>query len=465
MNLLDFKQFDDPQQMGLLALAAGLMAPGRNPGVAGIGESLSSGLMSGVQGYTSARDALAKRAMAQAQLEHQRAQMAQAAEQLGMERKKFGWAEEDRGRSRETTAAIEGYLRNLDPTGAKLAEYRLDPKSFVERNFQKKPGIANLDPKDFTAESWAKYVDGGQNDTTLLRPRTKVDWVNGVAVDPYGTAPGTVGPQDVTKPIVRGANGLPAVNPLAAAWESRDSPFGIDSNGNPVPNKAAQDFAIRRATAGAATVSMGAPFAAIPPGSDTPQMFQPGNRPGVAPVPLGLAPAKDPLKPIPPTQMEAISGNRAALAKIDEATRLINERPGSLGIQNALPDSVNQRVDPRGVDARAAIADVAGQKFHDLSGAAITASEAERLRPYIPSASDSPATAIKKLQRLRQEYANTLSQQESAYGKDQGYKPAPQWKPPSKQFDVDGSKVIGVLNPADGSYYVTRGGKKYRIEE
>ena len=458
MNLLDFKQFDDPQQMGLLSLAAGLMAPGRNPGVAGFGESLSNGLMSGMQGYTTARDALAKRAMAQAQLAHQQAQME-------MERKKFGWEEGDRTRAEATRGAIEGYLRNLDPTGAKLAEYRLDPKSFVERNFPKKPGISNLDPKDYTPESWAAFIRSGQEDTTTLRPRTKMDNINGVATNLYDTPAGTVLPQDPTRPIIRGANGRPAVNPLAAAWESRDSPFGIDANGNPVPNKQAQDFAIRKATAGAATVSMGAPFAAIPPGGDTPQMYQPGNRPGVAPVPLGLTPAKDPLKPIPPTQMEAISGNRAALAKIDEATRLITERPGSLGIQNTLPDSVNQRVDPRGVDARAALADVAGQKFHDLSGAAITASEAERLRPYIPSASDSPATALKKLSRLRQEYANTLAQQESAYGKDQGYKPPPQWKAPSKQFDVDGQKVIGVLNPADGSYYVTRGGKKYRIEE
>lgn len=458
MNLLDFQQFDDPQQMGLLSLAAGLMAPGRYPGAAGFGESLSNGLMSGMQGYAAARDALAKRALAQAQLAHQQAQME-------MERKKMGWEESDRGRADAQRAAIEGYLRNLDPTGAKLAEYRLDPKSFVERNFRKPPGISNLDPKDYTPESWASYIQGGQNDTTVLRPRTKMEPINGVATNLYDTPAGTVLPQDPTKPIIRGANGQPAVNQLAAAWESKDDPFTLSGGGQVVPNKAAQDFAIRRATAGAATVSMGAPFAAIPPGSDTPQMFQPGNRPGVAPVPLGLAPAKDPLKPIPPTQMEAISGNRAALAKIDEATRLITERPGSLGMQNALPDSVNQRVDLKGVDARAALADVAGQKFHDLSGAAITASEAERLRPYIPSASDSPATALKKLGRLRQEYANTLAQQESSYSKEQGYKSPPQWKAPSKQFDVDGSKVIGVLNPADGNYYVTRGGKKYRIEE
>lgn len=458
MNLLDFQQFDDPQTMGLLALASGLMAPGRNPGVAGLGESLSQGLMSGAQGYTAAREAQVKRALQQAQLAHQQAQ-------LGMEQKKFGWEEADRGRADASRAAIESYLREMDPTGRKLAEYRLDPKSFAERNFPKQPGISNLDPKDYTPDSWASYITGGQRDTTVLRPRTKVDFVNGVAVDPYTTPPGTIGPQDVTKPIVRGPDGRPAVNPLAAAWESKDEPFMLSGGGQVVPNKPAQDFAIRRATAGAGTVTMTSPFVGVGP-DGTPQLYQAPNRPGGTPQATGLRPPDEKLKSVPPAQMDAISGNRAALAKIDEAARLISERPGSLGMQNALPDSVNQRVDPKGVDARAALADVAGQKFHDLSGAAITASEAERLRPYIPSASDSSATALKKLQRLRQEYENTLKQQEGAYGKEQGYKPLPQWKAPSKQFTLDnGEKVIGVLNPADGNYYVTRGGKKFPVLE
>lgn len=38
--------------------------------------------------------------------------------------------------------------------------------------------------------------------------------------------------------------------------------------------------------------------------------------------------------------------------------------------------------------------------------------------------------------------------------------------PKSKQFTLDdGSKVFGTLDPATGEYYVTRNGKKYRIEE
>jgi hypothetical protein len=78
-------------------------------------------------------------------------------------------------------------------------------------------------------------------------------------------------------------------------------------------------------------------------------------------------------------------------------------------------DPVMQRLDPTGVEARAAIADIAGQRIHDRSGAAVTVGEAERLKPYVPNVTDTPATVKKKLEGFKREYQQM--QQELAGGK------------------------------------------------
>ena len=117
MNLLDFKQFDDPQQMGLLALAAGLMSPGRNPGVAGFGESLSNGLMSGMQGYTTARDALAKRAMAQAQMEAQKAQLDISRGTLDFHNREVKIKEDDAARKQKVLDQLQKDLQQYGLSG------------------------------------------------------------------------------------------------------------------------------------------------------------------------------------------------------------------------------------------------------------------------------------------------------------------------------------------------------------
>ena len=77
-----------------------------------------------------------------------------------------------------------------------------------------------------------------------------------------------------------------------------------------------------------------------------------------------------------------------------------------------LPDEIAERH-----GGSAALADVAGQKFHDLSGAAVSAGEATRLKPYIPSASDSPATAKAKLQQRRKAIASASSRSSVACAK------------------------------------------------
>jgi hypothetical protein len=121
------------------------------------------------------------------------------------------------------------------------------------------------------------------------------------------------------------------------------------------------------------------------------------------------------LRDIPNAQIAAGMDEVSALQKIDNARTLIQSNPGALGAQNALPDFIIQRADPNGVDVRSAIADIASQKFHDLSGAAVTASEAARLKPYLPSVTDTPEAAQKKLEALRKEYQNIYDQRRQQF--------------------------------------------------
>lgn len=118
------------------------------------------------------------------------------------------------------------------------------------------------------------------------------------------------------------------------------------------------------------------------------------------PISGGVAPKSPEMSS---TMREKFAANNTLLSKIDDGIANALERPQSFGAKFFGPDALNQRTDPQGVDARASIASIGSQKFHDLSGAAITISEAPRLQPFIPSVSDTPQAIKAKLNRLRKE--------------------------------------------------------------
>ena len=91
------------------------------------------------------------------------------------------------------------------------------------------------------------------------------------------------------------------------------------------------------------------------------------------------------------------------LGHIDNALDLLKTNPNALGAKTMIPDIALQRIDPEGVATRAAIGGLAAEKVHQLSGAAVTAAEFARLRPYLPAAGDNTETVQKKLQGLRTE--------------------------------------------------------------
>jgi hypothetical protein len=163
-------------------------------------------------------------------------------------------------------------------------------------------------------------------------------------------------------------------------------------------------------------------------------------------------------KDIPPTTLKAIADNRATLAKFDNTiTALENAvKTGSdaLGWKNKLPysEEVRQRTDKEGVPLRAMVSDVGSALFHERSGAAVTATESPRLKPFAPSTDDRPEVALEKLKLLRANVANETNALADMYPSDQGYKPLAPWTSPrSAQPQRQTSPAASPVQAAFGS--------------
>lgn len=136
-------------------------------------------------------------------------------------------------------------------------------------------------------------------------------------------------------------------------------------------------------------------------------------------------------KMIPQTVTKGMQENVDALKQIDRALTALKARPDSVGGVGSTAASMipgvanlqNRFGDPEGTQLRALIADIGSLKIHDRSGAAVTASEFPRLRPFIPSISDDPKTVETKLNNFRAVYDQTLRDATEYYGADNGFKP------------------------------------------
>lgn len=137
----------------------------------------------------------------------------------------------------------------------------------------------------------------------------------------------------------------------------------------------------------------------------------------------------------------------------------INTLPGALGGPNQFQQQTDQ-----------ARRDFVNAVLRKESGAAISQSEFDNAnRQYFPQPGDSPAVIEQKranraleIKTLGLGAGSGTSAIDSAT--QQGKKEGAQIKTPSKQFDVDGGKVLAKLGN-DGNYYVKKGGKTYRVQE
>jgi hypothetical protein len=118
---------------------------------------------------------------------------------------------------------------------------------------------------------------------------------------------------------------------------------------------------------------------------------------------------------IPPKIASGYSANNSAIKQIDDAIKAIEDNPGHLGLRNFVGDTAMQRLDPKGVDVRAKVADITAVKRHDLSGASITPKESPYLKPFLPSQIDKDEVAITKLKHLRDKFIDSNSEMEIQY--------------------------------------------------
>lgn len=169
------------------------------------------------------------------------------------------------------------------------------------------------------------------------------------------------------------------------------------------------------------------------------------------------------LKPTPQGPARQILENRATVREIDRALELIDKNPDAVGWwKSKTPDAILQRTDPNGVGTRAAIGKIGGKIIHDVSGAAVTMSEAPRFQPYVPQIGDSPATIKEKLRQLRALAAGETSDLESAWGPDNGYRGLKGPGQPQQGAPVRVRSIQQAQKLAPGTIYIAPDGKKRR---
>lgn len=142
--------------------------------------------------------------------------------------------------------------------------------------------------------------------------------------------------------------------------------------------------------------------------------------------------SKAQLKPLPGKAADALVTNNSSLKNIDAAISLLDPKNQSRAAKNAryaigttnrlIPDYVLQNTNPEGVSFRAQIGQIGGLIIKDISGAAVSASEDDRLAKWVPLVTDTPSAALAKLRNLRRELAQKNETITSTYSEDQGYR-------------------------------------------
>lgn len=135
-------------------------------------------------------------------------------------------------------------------------------------------------------------------------------------------------------------------------------------------------------------------------------------------------------KALPPSTEKAMTENVKAILQVDRALALLDKTPDSVGGPGSVTASIvpgvgnlqNRWGDPAGTDLRAVIANIGSLIIHERSGAAVTAAEFPRLRPFIPSIADDPATVRKKLEQFRLVYLDEMRATHEYYAPENGFK-------------------------------------------
>jgi hypothetical protein len=137
-----------------------------------------------------------------------------------------------------------------------------------------------------------------------------------------------------------------------------------------------------------------------------------------------------------PVVQRQIGEVNAAVSEIDNALKMLTERPRSVGLAFAAPDFITQRTDPEGVALRAAIANIGSTIVLARSGGAVSKQEFERIEPFIPKASHSPEAIRTKLEYLRDYFGRKAQALEQTGSTATSQQPVPQ-QPAAGLIPVD----------------------------
>lgn len=144
-------------------------------------------------------------------------------------------------------------------------------------------------------------------------------------------------------------------------------------------------------------------------------------------------PAPKQVQSIPTAAAAGIQSNLENLRAVDAAIAALKARPQSIGPGTGmLGDTFTQFNDPQGTDTRALVGKIGATTIHDLSGAAVSATEAPRFQPFVPTVTDTPETAQKKLLKFREALQSQVKEALDYYGPANGY--TPYQTPQSQQF-------------------------------
>lgn len=143
-------------------------------------------------------------------------------------------------------------------------------------------------------------------------------------------------------------------------------------------------------------------------------------------------------RPLTTTELREVRTDLGNMEAAELALNLLEGKnvKGMVGDRDATgwkgfaPDFVLQRIDPMGVDARAALSNIGSLRAQERSGGAIPAHEWERIKGFIPTDTDDPVTARKKLRQFIDEYRRSLRNHMSTY---EGRK-----VPPRLRQDIEG---------------------------
>jgi hypothetical protein len=126
----------------------------------------------------------------------------------------------------------------------------------------------------------------------------------------------------------------------------------------------------------------------------------------------------------PPTVTGGMLANGTGQRKIMTALAGLEAHPDAVGLKANAPEWLLQRTDPDGNALRIAVSNVGGHEFHDLSGAAVSMSEAKRLK-YIPQEVDTAVALKTKLHQMLDDNRATMLQSYRTYGPENGFRRAP----------------------------------------